>query len=206
MCADKARFGSRLADIGTDHGYLPIRLVQTGRIPSAVACDIAEGPLNSARENIERYGLEDRISTRLADGLEGLCREDADDIVIAGMGGELIASILSKSDFIKDPSVLLILQPMTRYEKLSAFLCENGYEFLSQDAVSEVSKTYTVITARYSGSSVKKDLFSCIVGMLDKDKPEDRKFLENALKRLRKQAHGDRESAAAAKRLEEYLL
>ena len=109
MCADMTREGSRLADIGTDHAYLPIELCLSGKIPSAIACDINPMPLRSAEENIARFGLSDIIQTRLSDGLDRVAPDEADDIVIAGMGGELIRDILSAEEWIKDGSKLFIL-------------------------------------------------------------------------------------------------
>ena len=88
--------GSRLADVGTDHGYVPIWLLQQGRIPSAIAMDVTQGPLCRARENRDRYGFQDVMDLRLSDGLEKLQPGEADTVLIAGMGGPLMIRILSK--------------------------------------------------------------------------------------------------------------
>ena len=95
MCADFVPPGAVLADIGTDHAYLPVWLCKSGKIPKAIAADIGQGPLQSAGESIARYQAQDRIETRLSDGLAAFSPGEADTIVIAGMGGELIARILS---------------------------------------------------------------------------------------------------------------
>ena len=86
--------GERLADVGTDHGYVPIYLVERKRIPSAIAMDIRTGPLERAREHIRMYGMEDYIQTRLSDGVAALKPGEADAILIAGMGGGLVIHIL----------------------------------------------------------------------------------------------------------------
>ena len=111
LCAAMVRPGCRLADIGTDHGYLPVWLAKTGVIRSAVAADVREGPLQSARQNIERYGVEEQVTARLSDGLDLVSAQEADDIVIAGMGGELIARLVDRAAWLRDPQKHLILQP-----------------------------------------------------------------------------------------------
>ncbi|MBR6874655.1 MAG: SAM-dependent methyltransferase, partial [Ruminococcus sp.] len=99
-CARLVR-GSRAADVGTDHGYLPMYLVQNGICESALACDINEKPLASARENIEKAGLSDKIGVYLSDGLGSVPCEGITDVIVAGMGGELIADIISRANWIK---------------------------------------------------------------------------------------------------------
>ncbi len=205
LCATYVREGSRLADIGTDHGYLPIMLVETGRCPTALACDINPSPLRSAAENIRRHGLCDRIATRLCDGLQGVSADDADDIVIAGMGGELIAEILASCDWIKDGDKRLILQPMTRYEKLTAWLYRSGFSILSQRAAYADRKHYTVICARYTAQQHDADLTACLLGGLDPNDPDSRAFLRMTADRIRKQCIGDPELLPALEELEMIL-
>ena len=91
MAADMVRRGSKVADIGTDHGYLPAYLVKSGRCPSAVASDLRKSPLENAAETIRIYGVETQVSVRLSDGLDSILPDEADDIILAGMGGTLIA-------------------------------------------------------------------------------------------------------------------
>ena len=122
LCSDFVRKGAKLADIGTDHAYLPVWLCRIGRCPSALAADINPEPLKRGEGTIIESGLSDRIETRLSDGLKEIRRDEADDIVIAGMGGELIAKILSECSFATDSSKHFILQPMTRSEVLIAWL------------------------------------------------------------------------------------
>ena len=205
LCASYVAENSRLADIGTDHAYLPIALALENRISYAVACDIAEGPLERAKENIRKYDLEDKIQTRLSDGLVNVSREEIDTVIIAGMGGELIAKILSDCPYSRDKDLTLILQPMTRYEKLISWLYENGFAIESQQAVTEENKRYTVMLAVYTGERTIPSPCSLYVGKLNRENVEDKLFLEHTLNRLKKQALGDESSLLAAKDLEEYL-
>ena len=110
------REGSRLADVGTDHGYLPIFLILEGRIPFAIAADINRGPLDKADENIHKYALDGKIKTVLCDGLRSIDKDEVDDVAIFGMGGELIVKILDEAPWLKDAAKRLILQPMTHPE------------------------------------------------------------------------------------------
>lgn len=205
LCAEYVREGSRLADIGTDHGYLPIALCQSGKIPSALACDVNPLPLESARKNIAEKGLSGRIQTRLSDGLKEIAADEVDDVVIAGMGGELIARILSDCPYLKESGIRLILQPMTRPEKLILWLCENGFAIDRQDAVTESKKRYTALKAHYTGDAFSPEPLFLYTGRLSREKEEDRAYLFDTLKRLKKQAIGDKEAQAAALALEEYL-
>lgn len=205
LCASFVAQDSRLADIGTDHAYLPIALCLNNKILSAVACDIADGPLQRAKENIQRYGLDDKIQTRLSDGLQNVSRDEIDTVVIAGMGGELIAKILSECPYIRDKELSLILQPMTRCEKLIFWLYENGFAINSQKAVTEDGKHYTVMLVRYTGEVKTPSPLSLYLGRLSKENPEEKAFLEHTLNRLKKQAIGDDLARIAARQLEEYL-
>ena len=205
MCADMTREGSRLADIGTDHAYLPIELCLSGKIPSAIACDINPMPLRSAEENIARFGLSDIIQTRLSDGLDRVAPDEADDIVIAGMGGELIRDILSAEEWIKDGSKLFILQPMTHHSDLIKWLFENGFEIVCQRAVTDSGKPYTALAARYTGVVRECDLLTSIIGALDTRDPRGRAFLTSCLNDLRNRCKGDSALLPAAKKLEEIL-
>lgn len=142
--------GGRVADIGTDHAYLPIYLVGEGFSSAALACDINEGPLRSARANIASAGLSNRIETLRTDGLCGVESFCPDDVIIFGMGGELIARILSDAPWVKTRDVGLILQPMTKASVLRAWLLENGFEITGETITFE-EKYYQTIAARYTG-------------------------------------------------------
>lgn len=139
--------GYRLADIGTDHGYIPVKLVKEGKIPSALAMDIKRGPLKKAEENIRRYGLEDRIQTRLSDGLENLCPGEADSILIAGLGGDLMIKILKEGEKIRQSVKEYVLSPHTRWYEVRKFLRENDFDTTEEIMVKEEGKFYLIIKA-----------------------------------------------------------
>ena len=151
------RHGHLTADIGTDHAYLPIYLCETGRlIPvaagngeklCAIAADINQGPVERADLHIAAAGLSDRIRTVRTDGLNSLDRYDPDDIIIFGMGGELIASILEASPWVHKAGKRLILQPMTHAEKLRAYLLSAGYAIVGETLSREGDRIYQTICA-----------------------------------------------------------
>ena len=153
LCAASfARQGSFIADVGTDHAYLPIYLEKHGIIRGAVASDINEGPAERARKNISSHSLESKICVNISNGLSGLEKYSPDDVFILGMGGELIADILGASSLPKAEGVRLILQPMTHPEILRSFLLENLYEICDEEIVEdENGKIYQIIVASYSG-------------------------------------------------------
>lgn len=134
-----------LADIGTDHGYIPIFAVNNGLCKNAIACDINSGPLISAKENIQLYNLSDKIETRLSNGLQALSPMEADAIVIAGMGGLLIRDILTDGkDKICDETTL-ILQPMVAVDQLREFLIKNGFNIFKEHLSREGDKFYNIL-------------------------------------------------------------
>ncbi len=186
-------FGSRVADIGTDHGHLPIYLIQQGISPFCIACDIKEKPLESAKSNIQKVGI-DRIETRLGSGLAPLSPDEVDCITIAGMGGEVIASILADCDWIKNKKYSLILQPMTSADALRRYLCENGFSIESETACEENRKVYTVIKATYCGECFVPDELFCRTGKLLPDSDSAVKYIEKQL-RIVKELIYDRTAA-----------
>lgn len=141
-------------DVGTDHAYLPIAAILNGLVPRAAATDLNEGPLARAKENALRTGTADRIRFLLCDGLKGAEPEQygVTDVVICGMGGELIAKILNNSPFPKTPGVRLILQPMTKGDVLRAYLLENGFSILDERLAADGGRIYACLCAAFSDS------------------------------------------------------
>ena len=137
--------GHRLADIGTDHGYIPIYLCQTGIIPSAIAMDIGKGPLQQATAHIKQQGLSSRIRTRLSDGLTALQPGEADTILIAGMGGGLVMKILSQGTHALTGSEELILQPQSEIAQVRAYLRTHGFRILEEEMILEDGKYYPMM-------------------------------------------------------------
>lgn len=142
--------GGRVVDVGTDHAYLPIYLVREGIVSRALACDINQGPIDSARANIAAAGLSDKIDTLRTDGLHGVESFSPDHVMIFGMGGELIIRILSEAPWVKRAGLGLILQPMSRAHLLRAWLLENGFE-ITGETVSYEDKYYQTVAAHYTG-------------------------------------------------------
>lgn len=141
--------GGFLADVGTDHAHLPVYLYKLGKIRGAVAADINEGPLERARVNIAAYGAAEGIQTVLSDGLQKLEDYRPDDIVIFGMGGELIIRIIDDAKWVRNANIRLILQPMTKQEEVRTYLMENGF-FIADEVLSEDDgKIYQTICAAY---------------------------------------------------------
>ena len=151
MLADMVTAGSRVADVGCDHGFLAIYLVQRKTSPRALAMDVRRGPLNAAREHIEERGLGEYIETRLSDGIRELKPGEADAVVCAGMGGRLMQSILSE-DLKKTESLReLILQPQSEIREFRRFLRQAGFRIEAEDAVYEEGKYYFAMKASYAG-------------------------------------------------------
>ena len=142
--------GGIVADIGTDHAYLPIYLVREGIALRAVAADINRGPILSAEENVRAVGLSDRIDLLQTDGLHGVREYHPDDILIFGMGGELIIRILQEAPWIKNADIGLVLQPMSRAHLLRRWLTENGFRIYGE-TITDTSKFYQTIHARFDG-------------------------------------------------------
>lgn len=137
--------GNIVADIGTDHGYIPIYLAQKGYTDMAFAMDVNEGPLQRAVENIARYNVSDKVVTRLSDGLNGLAPGEADSIVIAGMGGLLTIRILTDGENVAHSAKELILSPHSDVNLVRTFLSENGYEIQEELIVCEDDKFYFIL-------------------------------------------------------------
>lgn len=140
--ASMVKKGANVIDVGTDHAYIPVYLAGkkvSGRI---LATDIKKGPLSRADANIRKFGADNIVATTLSDGLCSLDTKGYDTVIIAGMGGQVIADIMKKADFKGN----YILQPMTGIEELRHFLFTNGYHVLEERLVMEGKKMYTVMS------------------------------------------------------------
>ena len=151
MVAAMVPQGAKLADIGTDHAYLPAALIGTGRVSGAIAADLRRGPLDRARQTVLEQGLEERVVLRLCDGLSGIRPEEADTVVIAGMGGETIAGILAAAPWTRERGTRLILQPMSSMGDLRRWLEENGYAIEREELTREGETLYTAWLVRAGG-------------------------------------------------------
>lgn len=163
VCASLTHGASCVADIGTDHAYIPIWLIQNEKCAHCVASDINEGPVQRAKRNVMLCGVADRIDVICAPGLESEAFDGCDNIIIAGMGGELIADILSATDRPKS-AAKLILQPMSKQDCLRRYLWDNGYKITYDEPVCS-DRLYQVICAKYVGENTRYKEMDAQIGM-----------------------------------------
>ena len=163
--ASMVRMGAYLADVGTDHAYLPVYLAEENIISGAVASDIHKGPLESADKNIREAGFSDKIQTLLTDGLQGVEKYPVTDIAIAGMGGLMIRNILEKAQFLrKENSPRLILQPMQHIPELRRYLGENGFLIEQEKQALAEGKFYQIFLAVYDGEVLEYTETELLIG------------------------------------------
>lgn len=151
--------GNILADIGTDHGYIPIYLVKNNVIPKALAMDISSGSLKKAEKNIKKHNLEEKINTRLSDGLSNLGPGEVDTIIITGMGGSLIKKILSDHLKVMESAKELILSPQKEMSLIREFLVENNFNITKEAMLKEGDKYYVVIKATKGNLNYSKEIY-----------------------------------------------
>ena len=151
MTASLVEKGKRLDDIGTDHAYLPVFLVLNNTVPEAIASDLRKGPLENARATVKEYLLEDKIELRLSDGFDNYYPSEADNYVLAGMGGILMTELVRRTDWLKNPDLKLIFQPQSHSHILRKYLCENGFEIRNELTCSEGRRLYTAFDCIFTG-------------------------------------------------------
>lgn len=190
LCASMVRPFSKVADIGTDHAYLPIYLVQNGIICSAIAADVREKPLKTADTNIEHFVGRNKIITRLSNGLEGILPTEADDIIIAGMGGKNIINIIENAPWVKDKKKHLILQPMTSEPELRVFLSNEGFSVIKEKAAEEDRHIYTAMLVSFNPQNTAKGELFPYIGAIKPDTHENREYISKQLHRLKKRSEG----------------
>lgn len=152
-CADLVPAGARVADVGCDHGYLGIHLLQTGRAARVIATDLREKPLEKARHNAAQFGTADHMDFFVANGLAAMDPNAVDTVVIAGMGGDNIAAILEAAPWVRDPRYTLILQPQTSGNDLRRYLGRTGFSIEAERLVRDGGFLYFTILARYGGGT-----------------------------------------------------
>ncbi len=177
LIASMVKSGSRVCDVGTDHGYLPAFLYLSGKSPAVCATDIREKPLGTAKHNIERLGATG-VKLILCNGLELVTRDMADTVIIAGMGGEVISGIIDRCAFLRDNTVELILQPMTAARELREYLSQNGFRVECEQAVFENNKVYSVMKVRYTGEPYAANQLFLSIGILKCDTPAAKQYIE----------------------------
>ena len=147
--------GKRVADIGTDHGYIPVYLLNNNKVSYAILADVNKGPLENARKEVRHNKLEDKVDLRLGSGLEVLKPNEVDEVIIAGMGGMLISDLLEAKKDVAHTVDKLILQPMQAQGELRKYLYNNGYEILDEVLVKEDFRIYEIIVAKYIGENTE---------------------------------------------------
>ncbi len=204
-CAAMVAPGSRVADIGCDHGYLGIWLLEQGIAQTVAACDLRPMPLEKARENADLFGTADRMTFAVADGLSALTPGQADTIVCAGMGGDCIAHILREAPWVQDPAYTLILQPQTSGNDLRRYLGEAGFSIEEEQLVQDGGFLYFTIRARFGGGQplspgeqyLSRQLLNCGSDLLPA-------YFDRVLNALEKTVAGIRRSAQAVEHLAYY--
>ena len=188
-----------VADIGTDHAYLPAALALQGRKGRLVAADLREGPLSRARETASRYGVTDRLEFCLSDGLEQVTPENLGWIVICGMGGETIRGILERAEWLRDSGVTLVLQPQSKQEELTEWLSHNGWCLCDTAIAGDAGRIYPLFSVkRKTGEDHwgESDVYSALA---KKREPLLREFLDQRLSMYRDALSGMRRGGETAK-------
>lgn len=189
VCADMVSGNGIVCDVGTDHAYLPAYLIENNICDYAIASDINEGPLKFAQQTIIKYHIEDKIRLLKSDGLKNIPSENVSDVVIAGMGGETIAEIISGTQWLKS-GVNLVLQPMTRAGYLRKWLYKNGFEIAEEKAVIQDRFIYTAIRAFYSGYKFNIGKVTEIAGRINIETDAGMKYCQNQLSKINNIAMG----------------
>jgi len=188
MTASLVREGKRIADIGTDHAYLPVYLVMNGKIESAIASDLRKGPLENARQTVTENGLTDKIELRLSDGFDMLYHSEADDYVLAGMGGTLMTELISRTPWLKDENLHLVLQPQSHAQDIRRYLCENGFKIDRELCINEGKRLYIAFDAYFTGEADKKGETYYYFGSLPMNTDESSVlYVKKLIKRLEKE-------------------
>lgn len=203
-CAKIVSSGAKIADIGTDHAYIPIWLAQNGKISSALACDVRTGPLQNAEKNIQKYALSSIIKTRLSDGLNEVSENEADEIIIAGMGGNIISKILDECKWNNKSEKIFILQPMKYEERLRDFLANNGYKICFENAVISSGKVYSTMKVIFCNKKQQIKDYEKYIGKLGENfqTPAAQAYIKKQIKNLENHLFGAK--SENSKELENY--
>lgn len=200
-CAEYVPQGARIADVGTDHAYLPVWLIQNDRVTLPVAaCDINEGPLERARSSAREYGVEDGIVFLLNNGLVGTDPGFADTVVIAGMGGETIMDIICGAGWDWEGHTL-ILQPMSKIYELCLGLYENGFYVERERLVRDAGEIYRVMLVKPGKRNIPAPI-ELYVGCSDRSDPLFKEQAEGLIKKFRRMEQG----MAASEKVEKAVL
>ncbi len=189
--AEAVREGVTVFDIGSDHALIPVYLLKSGKCPRAVITDISRNSLEKGLKNVIKEGVSVQVEAVCTDGTLGLDLPDEADIIITGMGGELIAEIISRDERLKDKRYRLILQPMTKVRELRIYLSESGFSDIKEQRVLSCGKIYCVISCGYTGSKEKTGDKEAYFGYgFDRTHNEDRQYAKKTLNDLKRKMEG----------------
>lgn len=200
-CSQFVTKGGVSCDVGTDHAYLASYLVKEGISERVFACDIAKGPLEAAAATVEKLSLGDKVTLILSDGLDNVPDDGVTDVIIAGMGGELIEDIVLRAEWLKR-GVNLVLQPQTKAAELRTSLCKNGFEIIAEKACRDRKFIYTVMNVIYTGKVKELNEVEAIIGKLDLCDPTAKDYIKTVAQRLEASASGIARSKDEAQREE----
>ncbi len=192
-CADFVSDNGIVCDVGTDHAYLVAHLISTGKCKAALAVDINDGPLLAARQTLEKYGIGDKVKVIKSDGLLSVSHDNITDVVIAGMGAELICDIISKAEWLKK-GINLVIQSMTHVPYLRKWLYNNGYQITAEKAVRDENFFYAVMKVKYTGEFIEIDEVCQNIGFMDLKDKTARAYAFKQVERLEKAGYGIQKS------------
>ena len=192
-CCNFVSKGDRVADVGTDHGYLGIWLLQNEIARSVIASDIVPGPLSSARRNAEKFGFADQMEFHLSDGAQSIPR-DFDTLVCAGMGADTIISILAAAPWLRDHKYKLILQCQSKTALLRRYLSENGFQIRKETVLKDGRFLYTVMEVCFlANKKLTPGQWYFSPALLESNAPELPEYFRRVLQSLRIEIAGKKE-------------
>ena len=188
-CAEMITPNTKIADIGTDHAYVPIYLALNKKITHAIASDLRQGPIEHANQNIIAYNLENMIETRLSDGLENISENEVDEVLIAGLGGNIIINILEKVHW---KNKRFVIQPMKYERRLRQYMAKSGYNLISEKAVICSKKVYTVMEVVFTGKKYNISPEEEYIGKIipNKHDPSSIAYIKKQIKDLKNRKKG----------------
>lgn len=207
--ASMVTYMNSVADIGCDHAYLSIYLINEEIASKVIACDINKGPVEIAKANIMAAGLSEEIEVRLADGLTGVAPGEVQSVVIAGMGGKLMTKIIDEGKNVLDKCEELIIEPQSDVEYVRRFLENNGYHIVSEDMVCEDNKFYPIIKAIHGKMELEEQVYYRYGKILLREENpilhafliKEREYLSRLMRTIRENDDGDK----AKNRIEELI-
>lgn len=203
-CADYVSGDGKAVDVGTDHAYLAAYLILNELCSFVIACDINDGPLKSALQTITKYDINEKVNIIKSDGLKYISPDGVSDVIIAGMGGELISKIIEESNW-DFKNINLILQPMTKVHYLRKWLYKNGFEICDETITRDDEFMYTIMIIKYTAKCIDIDEYQSIVGAVRPENALNCEFLMREAKRLNVVAHGIMKSDSKSEKAKQLI-